>query len=130
MGVPGFFVWLMKKYKNIVKRHLDNENPVDILYLDANCLIHPMCQKTLKLFPSFPDKDFIEEKMLDEIIKYIDFLILFTGPKEMLYIAIDGVAPCAKIKQQRMRRFKSIKYNNQINSLKKKTQYETRQKMG
>ena len=120
MGVPGFFLWLVKKYKNIITYKLDDEYEVDILYLDANCLIHPQCQKALKNYSNWHDTNFIENKMLDEIEKYIDYLVLNVKPTKMLYIAVDGVAPCAKIKQQRMRRFKSIKYRDQINSLKRK----------
>jgi 5'-3' exonuclease len=47
-------------------------------------------------------------------------LVNIVNPQKLLYIAVDGVAPCAKIKQQRMRRYKSIKYRNQVNALKKK----------
>lgn len=118
MGVPGFFVWLVKKYKNIIKYDIDVD--IDILYLDANCLIHPQSQKALKKYPNWQGVDYIEGKMLDEIENYIDYLIDVVQPKKLLYIAVDGVAPCAKIKHQRMRRFKSIKYRDQINSLKKK----------
>jgi 5'-3' exonuclease len=118
MGVPGFFVWLVKKYKNIIIYELDKET--DILYLDANCLVHPQTQKVLKKYNDWKTRSYIEEKMLDEIEDYIEHLIEYTQPKKMVYIAIDGVAPCAKIKHQRMRRFKSIKYRSQINSLKRK----------
>ena len=118
MGVPGFFIWLIKKYKNIITYKLDNN--IDILYLDANCLVHPQTQKVLKKIKNWENKDYIEEKMLDEIELYIDYLVNSVNPTKMLYIAIDGVAPCAKIKHQRMRRFKSIKYRDQVNSLKKK----------
>ena len=42
------------------------------------------------------------------IIEYMEKLIDLVDPKIAIYVAIDGVAPCAKIKQQRMRRFKSV----------------------
>lgn len=118
MGVPGFFIWLIKKYDNIILDKLDV--PIDYLYLDANCLIHPQTQKVLSKFFKWTDKDDIEEKMLDQIEEYIDYLVDTVQPQELLYIAVDGVAPCAKIKHQRMRRFKSIKYKSQINSIKRK----------
>lgn len=116
MGIPGFFIWLVKKYK-IISYKLNKD--VDYLFLDTNCLIHPQTQKTLKSYSNW-NNTFIEEKMLDDIELYFDYLVDYVKPKKMVYIAIDGVAPCAKMKHQRMRRFKSVKYNFQLNSLKRK----------
>ena len=60
MGVPGFFKWLWTNYKktNFVfsKGKLDPEideillnqvKNLDYLLIDLNCLIHPVCFKTL-----------------------------------------------------------------------------------
>jgi 5'-3' exonuclease len=46
--------------------------------------------------------------MIKAVILYIEELINYVKPSGLVYIAIDGVAPMAKIKHQRMRRFKSI----------------------
>jgi 5'-3' exonuclease len=51
----------------------------------------------------------LEDKMIEEVIKYIDKIINLINPKELVYLAIDGVAPMAKMKHQRIRRYKSIK---------------------
>jgi 5'-3' exonuclease len=127
MGVPGIFLWLIKKYKNIISYNIDNDIKIDILYFDANCLVHPQTQNVLKKHLNWTNK-FIEEKMLEEIENYIDYLVNFVKPTKMIYIAIDGVAPCAKIKHQRSRRYKSIKYRNQINAIKKKFNIKIDQK--
>lgn len=120
MGVPGFFKWIMTKYKNkeILKYHLMSST--DVLYLDANCLIHPQTRKVLDAYPDLTDREELEELMLDRIVRYIEYLIEFTQPQKMVYIAVDGVAPAAKVKQQRMRRFKSMKYKRQVNAIKSK----------
>jgi 5'-3' exonuclease len=118
MGVPGFFLWLIKKFKNIFILETINET-IDILYLDANCLIHPQCRKVLELDPKWSNNDILEAKMVKRIAKYIDFLIDYTQPREV-YIAVDGVAPVAKIKQQRIRRFKSLKDKQITDNIKKK----------
>lgn len=131
MGVPGFFLWLWKKYKSkkfvFDKAQLNKDcelaqlvNNIDELLIDANCLIHPQCFKTLDLNKKWKNIEKLENKMLDQIIEYITYLINYVGPKKVVYIAIDGVAPVAKIKQQRSRRFKSVKDRALFNSIKRK----------
>lgn len=41
------------------------------------------------------------------VIQYIKMMNNLVKPSQTLYIAVDGVAPMAKIKQQRLRRFRS-----------------------
>lgn len=124
MGVPGFFLWLLKRYRKngIIKSDItsfetkeDNSN-VNTLYLDANCLIHPQCKKARDMYPNWKTFKFIEKKMIIRIIKYIQFLVDRVQPKT-LFIAIDGVAPAAKLKQQRTRRYKSVKDSKIVNDL-------------
>jgi len=120
MGVPGFFAWLLKKYKknnNIIIQSINQS--VDWLYLDSNCLFHPQCHKILAYYIDKNKKielERLEEKMIKRILNYIDFLIAFTNPQKGIFISVDGVAPCAKINQQRSRRFKSM-YDNKLRDL-------------
>jgi 5'-3' exonuclease len=51
----------------------------------------------------------LEEKMIKSVIDYIEKIINVVNPNELVYLAIDGVAPMAKMKHQRIRRYKSIK---------------------
>lgn len=41
------------------------------------------------------------------MIKYLHELVKIVNPQKLIYIALDGVAPRAKINQSRDRRFKS-----------------------
>ena len=52
--------------------------------------------------------------------KYIEKIISVADPKVGVYLAIDGVAPAAKIKQQRSRRFKSVHDREMWDNIKKK----------
>lgn len=111
MGVPAFFRKLTRKYKLIRK---SMEKPVGTLYIDANCLFHPQCFKELSLNKDINDVNILFDRMSSRIINYIDYIINLIKPEDLVYIAVDGVAPVAKINQQRMRRFASAhnyKYN-------------------
>lgn len=123
MGVPGFFVWLLDNYKNkknskIIFDNLDID--IDILYLDSNCLFHPQSFKILDYYPDWDNKDRLEELMIERIINYIEYLVNIVNPKKLLYISVDGVAPMAKINQQRKRRFKSVLDKRIENKIKSK----------
>ena len=55
----------------------------------------------------FPKDTIVFRAIIDEIVK----LVKYVNPTKTVFIAIDGVAPTAKIYQQRQRRFKSMIYN-------------------
>lgn len=131
MGVPGFFLWLWKNYK--ANNFVLNQSAIDTInieyfLLDMNCMIHPICFETLKTIES--DKsvkinmDKIENKMINNVIEYLEKMINIVKPKKCIYIAIDGVAPVAKMKQQRLRRFKSINDKKVFDSIRYKHKKE------
>jgi 5'-3' exonuclease len=102
MGIPVYFKTLITDYGDNIL-HKDIYDDINYLFFDLNCLIHP-CARGLN------DSNEIINKILFEI----DKLIEYTGAKDTIYIAIDGIAPKMKMRQQRMRRHKSAlerKYN-------------------
>jgi 5'-3' exonuclease len=128
MGVPGFFIWLLRNCNNFVfqKNKIENIdilneiNSIDYFLIDTNCLIHPVCFQTLKDNTNITNINILETKMINNVIHYLNKLIDYVNPKKGIYLAIDGVAPNAKIKQQRTRRYKSISDKNVWDSIKKK----------
>ena len=107
MGIPVYFKTLVSKYQDtILLKGKANTDKINHLFLDLNCLIHPCCRGLTD-----------ENEMIDKILFEIQRLIDYTEVTELLYIAIDGIAPKGKMKQQRMRRFKSAlerKYSNEV----------------
>lgn len=121
MGVPKFYAWLLKTFtrNKIVLNNIDTKN--FSLYLDANCLFHPQCYYVLDNVPS-PN----EEKMFNRILEYITIILDYVNVEDV-YLAVDGVAPMAKICQQRKRRFKAVVDEEIKNNIKKKYNEKTRE---
>lgn len=104
MGVPSLYKWLTQKFPEIRLKTEDfKETVVDNLYLDFNAVIHPCCNKSLN---SMKETDL---ELYGNLVELLDDVMVRMNPRRMLYIAIDGVAPRAKLNQQRSRRFTSAK---------------------
>lgn len=104
MGVPKFFRWLSERYPAISQLIAENRIPeFDCLYLDMNGIIHNCTHK------DSDDTQFrlSEDEMFIRIFNYIEHLFGKIKPKQLFFMAVDGVAPRAKMNQQRARRFRT-----------------------
>lgn len=117
MGVPSFFRWIQERYPHVIQdvpEAVPNSPEADIdgggtplgfaidnLYIDTNGLIHPCFHPENRKGPK------TEEEVFEEIFAYLDRLVNICRPRRLLYLAIDGPAPRAKLNQQRSRRFSS-----------------------
>ena len=125
MGIPLYFRYLINNYDNIISKN-DSYPTTDNLYLDLNCGIHYCCREVLKEHPYSKQKqNSIEHRMIQNVVKYIEILVKFSNPQELLYIAIDGPAPKAKMVQQRQRRFKKFYERHQIEKIQAKHGIDT-----
>ena len=106
MGIPKFYRWLSERYPLINQLIADNAflPEVDNLYLDMNGILHNCSHANDAEIAAKTDKD-----VLLAVFYYIDRIVHIVKPQQLLYMAIDGVAPRAKLNQQRSRRFRSAK---------------------
>nr|CDJ86173.1 Putative 5-3 exonuclease domain containing protein [Haemonchus contortus] len=106
MGVPKFYRWISERYPCLSEVISDTEIPeFDNLYLDMNGIIHNCSH------PNDDDVNFriSQEQIFCDIFAYIDKLFNIIRPQKVFFLAVDGVAPRAKMNQQRARRFMSAR---------------------
>lgn len=119
MGVPAFYRWLSMKYPKVIDDVLEERvsscpssptvplpfdstlpNPsgleCDNFYIDMNGIIHPCSHPEDSGDGAMPvPKN--EDEMHDNVCLYVDRLFRAVRPRRLLYLAIDGVAPRAKM---------------------------------
>ncbi|KAF5378954.1 hypothetical protein D9757_008738 [Collybiopsis confluens] len=111
MGIPKFFRWVSERYPLTSQLIQENKIPeFDNLYLDFNAIIHNCSH------PNDDDAHFrlSEEQIFTSIFAYVDHLFGKIKPKKLFFMAIDGVAPRAKMNQQRSRRFRTAKEAREV----------------
>ena len=128
MGVPAFFRWLANRYPCVMLDLLEGRErgefdrstnaslvketsgdfarwvQVDNLFIDCNGVVHPCCHPE-----NGAPQPRNEQEMLQNVGKYLDRLVAAVRPTKLVYLALDGCAPRAKMNQQRERRFCSAR---------------------
>ena len=103
MGIPAYFSHIIKSHQNILKTNITE---IEYLFLDSNSLIYEAISEDLS-----------DLEIIKHVCQKIEIIIQLINPSKKIYIAFDGVAPAAKLKQQKERRLK----NYFIKKLLKKT---------
>lgn len=100
MGIPSYFSYITRnlKYKNEITNICFH-----CLFLDCNSIIYDVYNSHNKNDCIDNIENFIILGVIQNIEKHIEFIC----PTKLVYIAFDGVAPFAKMEQQRKRRYKS-----------------------
>ena len=99
MGIPSYFSHIVKTHRNIIKKYNKKECNIDNLYLDSNSIIYDVIRN---IDAQQNDEARIIKAVCEKIMYYINIIT----PRKRVFIAFDGVAPVAKLNQQRTRRYK------------------------
>ena len=103
MGIPSYFSYIVKNHPAIIKKYVKDVLKVDNLYLDCNSIIYD-CYNKMN-FEKLTES--IAITIIRQVISKVEEYISIVDPQKTVIIAFDGVAPVAKLEQQRQRRYKS-----------------------
>ena len=110
MGIPYYFSHIVNCHPTTIKK-LENIQQVQHFFLDCNSIIYDIVNHL-----STPENA-SNLYIIQGVIQKIEYYIQTIQPNGITFIAFDGVAPMAKLKQQKERRYKSCiqEQNNQNN---------------
>lgn len=109
MGIPIYFSHIIRKYTKILRNYQyfnKNNKPFTHLYMDCNSIIYDSYHTISETY-NVDNEELFEEKLVREVATRIESYISIIRPTNVLYISFDGVAPLAKMEQQRTRRYKT-----------------------
>jgi len=108
MGIPSYFSYIIRNHMKILKKFSTQTHQFQHLYFDSNSIIYDSVREIEtagKMNPVLSENyQNISELVCSKLQKYIDEI----RPSNTIYIAFDGVAPLAKMKQQRNRRYQAV----------------------
>ena len=103
MGIPSYFSYIVKNHIHILQKYMKNLMQVHNLYLDCNSVIYDVVRNID--FSALTETE--NKSIIRNVVLKLEDYIQTIGPTQNVFIAFDGVAPVAKLEQQRTRRYKS-----------------------
>ena len=108
MGVPSYFAYLIRNHKEMLIKLVGFKKQINNLYFDSNSIIYDALRILSKDYEKFKNDDIFENELIKMVCSNIENYIYEISPDKKILIAFDGVAPTAKLEQQRTRRHKSM----------------------
>ena len=111
MGIPAYFRVITQHHKDIIRT--TRPSHCHHLFVDFNGMIHQAAQQTLRSSPNTDadadaDDVELERQIMVNTDAYLRHCVEIAQPTKMVHTCVDGVAPVAKMNQQRKRRYMSV----------------------
>jgi 5'-3' exonuclease len=114
MGIPAYFISLLRKNSKLLTK-FNNDIKVNGLYFDSNSIIYDVIHdiESKNNTNNNNDKNNMNNTIISNEVIYklvcekLELYIKIINPANEIFISFDGVAPVAKMEQQRQRRYKS-----------------------
>jgi 5'-3' exonuclease len=109
MGIPSYFSYIIQNYSNIIRNYDSlKTQSFGYLFMDCNSIIYDAFRDIEINDPHLlHNTNSLETELITRVVSRIHEYVCYIKPTELLYIAFDGVAPFAKMDQQRIRRHKN-----------------------
>lgn len=107
MGIPSYYRQLIQDVPELVIK----QHPADALswlFMDYNGMIYHCLQRPEVPVYEATRHDEWETAFLEIVVSMTLWMIREVAPTEGVFLAMDGVVPMAKMRQQRLRRFTSV----------------------
>ncbi len=114
MGIPSYYKRVSDSVPGLTRK--SHPGTIHWLWMDFNCLIYHTLHSPHMAEYSPENQVQWEYNFIDAIIQNCLGIVKEVQPQTGVYIAIDGVVPMAKMRQQRLRRFKSAWERDRVSS--------------
>ena len=106
MGIPSYFAHVVRRHRAILQKREGFKQPIDNFYMDCNSLIYDAVRDMINANKGNA-ASIVATRLIATVCAKIRERVVSVRPTTRLMIAFDGVAPVAKLEQQRSRRYKS-----------------------
>lgn len=111
MGIPTFFRSILQKNRSLIRGASAGGENFDYFFIDFNSLIYNTWNKIHKNIASYHDEAMIHQLLIQATVETVVHMVNdIVCPSHYVFISMDGVAPRAKMVQQRSRRYKSVQF--------------------
>jgi 5'-3' exonuclease len=107
MGIPSYYKTLCDRVPGLLAKVRKGQQPTH-LWIDFNCMVyHCLRRPGATAYPGEAGRVAWEDKLIRDVCAYVRKVVSLVGPTQQVFLGVDGVVPMAKLRQQRLRRFKS-----------------------
>jgi 5'-3' exonuclease len=108
MGIPSYYKKLCDTIPGLLNKVRKGTQKPTHLWVDFNCMVyHVLRRPGAREYPGESGRIDWENWLIADTCKYLKKVVSLVEPTEQVFVGVDGVVPMAKMRQQRLRRFKS-----------------------